>query len=161
MAPLLHDGSSLSCPSFYKINSFGHFQCFPFSLLGLDSVSRGQDLKSSAKTDENERETRLTLNKLPVLSISAAPVTAGHHVDPGWLSHLHSEQSLDYATIYLCHILNDGKNGFPVLCTVPRRVQKIKFKRTSGNKRKLSNVKDYLHIFCRGKDVEKGKQEKS
>lgn len=117
-------------------------------------------MKSSAKTDENERETRLTLNKLPVLSISAAPVTAGHHVDPGWLSHLHSEQSLDYATIYLCHILNDGKNGFPVLCTVPRRVQKIKFKRTSGNKRKLSNVKDYLHIFCRGKDVEKRKARK-
>lgn len=66
-------------------------------------------------------------------------------------------QSLDYDMTYLYNIPYNGKNGFPLLYTVPKRVQKI----TSGNKIKVSDVKDCLHILRRGKDVEKGKQEKS
>lgn len=52
----------------------------------------------SAKPDENERETRLTLNKPPALCISAAPVIMSHHAVPGWLSHLRSVP-------WLCHDL--------------------------------------------------------
>lgn len=45
-------------------------------------------------------------------------------------------QSLDYDMTYLYNILYNGKNGFPVLYTVPKRVQKITF----GNKIKVSDV---------------------
>lgn len=62
--------------------------------------------------------------------------------------------------IYLQHILYNGKDDFPVLCIVPKRVQKINLKKTSGNKRKVSNVKDCLNVLCRWEIVEKGQQEK-
>lgn len=42
----------------------GCVQCFPFSLLGLCMLSQGLFLELSARPDENDRETILTLNKL-------------------------------------------------------------------------------------------------
>lgn len=42
----------------------GHFQCFPFSLLGLYTLSQGLFLELSASPDKNDKETILTLNKL-------------------------------------------------------------------------------------------------